>query len=160
MIDFDPRISTESDQATGRDSVERSDTEQRAYGAGSSEVTPKQARRRFLAADKMRILSAADECTKHGELGALLRREGIYSSILATWRRQRQEGVFNALEEKKRGRKHAAANPLAGKLAESEKQVRVLSKKLEQAEAIIGFQKKFLEIVGKLPSLESDGTKS
>jgi transposase len=160
MNDFDPRNSADTvsySQATGRDSVERSDTEQMVSKPVSTEVTPRQARRRFSATDKLRILAAADRCAKQGELGALLRREGIYSSMLAKWRRRQRDG---ALEEKKRGRKPAVANPLVGKLAESEKRVRALEKKLEQAEAIIGFQKKFLEIVGKLPSPTNDETTS
>ena len=165
MNDFDPRTGISADvvsdvQATGRDSTERSDVEQRADSSGTGEVTPKPTKRRFTAAEKLRILAAAYQCTKQGELGALLRREGIYSSQLYTWRYQRKQGEIGALSEKRRGRKPAAANPLAGKLAEAEKKNRALEKKLEQAEAIIGFQKKFLEIVGKLPSPERDETTS
>ena len=77
----------------------------------SSEVPPQPGvvqlpqRRRFSAEYRMRILQEADACTKRGELGALLRREGLYSSHLVDWRRQRDEGVLRALTPRRRGRK-------------------------------------------------------
>jgi transposase-like protein len=70
-----------------------------------TEVTPKAKRRQFSAQYKLRILDEADRCTRPGEIGALLRREGLYSSNLATWRRQRQKGQIGALSPKKRGPK-------------------------------------------------------
>ena len=165
MDDFDPRTGISADvvsyaQATGRDSDERSEDEQRMMDSKSTEVIPKRRKRRFSATEKLRILGEADQCTRQGELGALLRREAIYSSQLATWRYQRSQGGLNALAEKKRGRKAKAQNPLAAKLAESEKQNRRLTKKLEEAKIIISFQKKFLEMFGETPSAEQDEMKS
>jgi len=153
MLELEPRIFKQS-QTTGRDSDERSEEEPMVDK--SNEVIQRRSKRRFSAADKRRILAAADRCTLKGEIGALLRREGIYSSSITKWRALRSKGELGALSDKKRGRKPIAANPLAAKLAESEKQVRALSKKLDRAETIISFQKKFLEIFGKLPNPESD----
>lgn len=162
MIEFNTRIESTDEvrdtQATGRDSGERSEHEHLASRRKSAEVVPRLARRRFSAAEKLRILVAADKCTKHGELGALMRREGIYSSHLATWRRQMAGSEGRGLAERKRGRK--ATNPLAAKLAEAERQNQKLAKKLAQAETIILFQKKFLEMFGEIPGPESAGAKS
>ena len=77
------------------------------------EVVPKATRRRFNAAYKLSILQAAEACTQPGELGALLRREGLYSSYLTNWRRQRDRGELNGLAPRRRGRKadpHATEN--------------------------------------------------
>jgi len=77
-----------------------------------SEVVPKKGkRRRFSAEYKRRILEEADACTDRGEVGALLRREGLYSSHLASWRKQREQGTLAALSSKKRGRKRRERNP-------------------------------------------------
>src|SRR3970282_1992720 len=76
------------------------------------EVPAKPARRRFPADYKLRILKLADACTEPGSLGALLRREGLYSSNLTAWRRQRDEGVLSALTPRKRGRKGTVPHPL------------------------------------------------
>lgn len=159
MNDFDPRIDSSDPQATGRDSSERGGDEQGGSYGRSNEVTPKPARRRFTGAEKLRILAAADLCQKPGELGALLRREGIFSSHISTWRSQRKQGALSALSGKKRGRK-PLDNPLAAKLAAAEKRNAKLTKQLEKAETIISFQKKFLEIFGEMPSQANDEAKS
>lgn len=112
------------------------------------EVSSRPSRRRLTAAYKLRILREADGCTERGQLGALLRREGLYSSHLITWRRQREQGVLEALEPRKRGRKARPVDPLARKLAELERDNRRLQKRLEQAERIIDFQKKVAELLG------------
>jgi len=114
----------------------------------SAEVVPKRPKRRFSAKEKLRILTAADGCVKHGELGALLRREGLYSSQLASWRLLRNRGELSALTDKKRGRK-ADSNPLRAELAASRRQVETLTKKLEQAAEIIDVQKKIAALFGK-----------
>jgi transposase-like protein len=163
MIDFEPRNSSKTlkqSETTGRDSDERSETERIAGASRSNEVIPKKVRRRFSASDKLKILAAADRCTKHGEIGALLRREGIYSNQLQIWRQQRSQGELGALSGKKRGRKPNPHGPLVTKLAESEKLVAKLMKRLEKAETIISFQKKFLEMFGEMPSTVQDETKS
>ena len=112
------------------------------------EVAEKKPRRRFTAKYKLQILREADECTEPGQLGALLRREGLYSSNLTIWRRQREEGLLDALSPRKRGRKEKEKNPLAPKVAQLERENECLRKKLKKAEIIIDVQKKISEILG------------
>lgn len=112
------------------------------------EVPEKKPRRRFTTAYKLRILKAYDSCTESGEIGALLRREGLYHSNINTWLRQRDEGVLQGLSPKKRGRKTKEVNPLAKEVARLERENKKLSKKLKQAETIIEVQKKISEILG------------
>ncbi len=124
------------------------------------EVPEKKRRRKFTAKYKLRILSEAESCNEPGQIGVLLRREGLYSSHLTTWRRQRDEGLLTALSPKKRGRKKKPKNPLADKVARLEKDKRRLQQKLKQAELIIEAQKKMSEILGISQNLEeSDETK-
>lgn len=124
------------------------------------EVAEKKRRRKFTAKYKLRILAEADTCTEPGQLGALLRREGLYSSNLTTWRRQRQRGLLNAMAPKKRGRRKKATNPLAPRVAQLESDNRRLQQKLKQAELIIEAQKKMAEILGISQDLhESDESK-
>ena len=104
-------------------------------------MTARQKRRRFTTQYKLEILRKADACTQAGQLGALLRREGLYSSLLTTWRRQREQG----LTPKKRGRK---AHPVDPKMKKLEHENRVLQRRLKKAEAIIEFQKKVHELLG------------
>ncbi len=108
------------------------------------EVVPKAARRAFSAAYKLRIVEEADQCFEYGQTGALLRREGLYSSQLAKWRRLRDEGGLQALKQKKRGRK-ASQDAHEVELAALRRENERLQKKLEQAELIIGAQKKLAE---------------
>jgi transposase-like protein len=123
-------------------------------------VPVRHVRRRFTTAYKLEILRKADGCTRPGELGALLRREGLYSSHLVTWRRQREHG----LTPKKRGRKPTFSGPRAKKLAREkaalEAENRRLERRLQRAETIIAFQKKVAELLGiplkPLPSDEDD----
>lgn len=116
-----------------------------------TEVTPKR-RKRFPASEKLRILGLADACTKRGELGALLRREGLYSAQISSWRRLRDLGELVGLSEKKRGRK-PNTNPLTAKLAESEKRIAILTRKLEKAQEVIDVQKKFAALFGRIIKL-------
>jgi len=121
------------------------------------EVPEKKSRRKFTAKYKLRILAEADTCTRSGQLGALLRREGLYSSNLATWRRQKEKGVLKAMTPKKRGRKRKEENPLTQKVVQLEKENRQLQQKLKKAELIIEAQKKMSEILGIAQDLdESD----
>ncbi|MBM3299507.1 MAG: transposase [Deltaproteobacteria bacterium] len=96
----------------------------------------------------MDVLRKADACTQPGELGALLRREGLYSSNLTTWRRQRDQGVLDAMSPKKRGRKKIGKNPLAKEVANLQRENERLRLKLKKAETIIEFQKKISEMLG------------
>jgi transposase-like protein len=112
------------------------------------EVPEKKPRRRFTTAYKLRILKEYDACAKPGEIGALLRREGLYYSNINTWLRQRDEGVLHGLSPKKRGRKAKKVNPLAQENARLERENKKISEKLKQAETIIEVQKKISEILG------------
>ena len=112
------------------------------------EVPEKPRRRRFTAEYKLSIVTEADGCTNSGEVGALLRREGLYSSHLSTWRRQRDEGQLQALSPKKRGRRARGNDPLAAELAQVRREKAAVERKLKQAELIIGIQKKACEMLG------------
>ena len=102
------------------------------------EVSTKAKRRTFTAEYKRRILAEADRCTEPGEIGALLRREGLYSSNLTAWRRQREAGELAGLTPKKRGRKQ---DEEAAELARLRRENERLRKQLDQAELIIAAQK-------------------
>jgi transposase len=104
------------------------------------EVTAHYARRRFTTHYKLDILRKADGCTRPGQLGALLRKEGLYSSLLVTWRRQREEG----LTPKKRGRKGKSVDLHLKKL---EQENRHLTRRLQKAEALLALQKKVSELL-------------
>lgn len=110
--------------------------------------TPKAKRRHFSAQYKLRILEEADHCTRPGEIGALLRREGLYSSNLTTWRRQRAEGQIGALSAKKRGPKPAVDAAMTRELAQLRKEKQHLEQKLKKAELIIEVQKKVSLLLG------------
>jgi transposase len=112
------------------------------------EVLEKPARRRFTAEYKLKILKEAEAGSEHGEIGALLRREGLYSSHLTAWRGQRDQGSLCALAPAKRGRKPKPNNPLAGDVARLERENHKLQKRLHQAELIIEFQKKVAALLG------------
>jgi len=109
--------------------------------APDPEVRARPGRRRFTPKYKLEILRKADACTRPGQVGELLRKEGLYSSHLVNWRRQREAG----LAPKKRGRKAEVVNPRVKKL---EREVHQLERKLKKAEAIIAFQKKVHELLG------------
>ncbi len=103
------------------------------------EVFPKAERRQFSARYKRSILQEYDACREPGEKGALLRREGLYSSYITTWRRQREHGELDGLAPKKRGPR---ADPQAAEIASLKRENERLRKRLEQAELIIEVQKK------------------
>jgi transposase len=112
------------------------------------EVLAKATRRRFSAEYKLRILREAEACTRPGELGALLRREGLYSSNLTTWRAQRERGELLGLTPKRRGPAPKAKNPLATKVAALEREVARQTARAERAEALVELQKKVAELLG------------
>jgi transposase-like protein len=116
--------------------------------AGNSEVVAKASRRRFTVDYKLKILDQADACHQAGELGALLRREGLYSSSLALWRHQRQQGILSGLTPRTRGRKPNRQSQLVADNEQLKRQNQKLSKRLQQAEIIIEFQKKLAEALG------------
>jgi len=123
------------------------------------EVPAKAQRRRFSAQYKKKILEEADCKGNPGAMGALLRREGLYSSHLTTWRKQREKEELDGLAPKKRGRKAKPVNPLTRKVRELESENRRLQKQLDKAETIISFQKKLSEMLGiSLDQKENDET--
>ena len=122
---------------------------------GSPEVPEKPVRRRFDAAYKQRILEEADRCSQSGELGQLLRREGLYSSLLSTWRRQRDEGMLAGLSPKRRGRKAKRKDTVALENERLRRENEQLTHRLKQAETIIEVQKKVSEMLGIVPPSEN-----
>ena len=128
-------------------------------GAGAdSEVSDKAARRQFSAKDKLRILKDADACSQPGELGALLRREGIYSSYLSQWRRQRERGDLGGLNGQSRGRKATPRETLKEENQRLRRENQRLTRRLKDAETIIDIQKKVSDLLGTpLSDPESEG---
>jgi transposase-like protein len=121
----------------------------------ATEVVAKAQRRRFTAAEKLRVLREADGCTRPGELGALLRREGLYSSHVSAWRAARQRGELAGLAPRARGPKAKPVDPRDRRLAEQARAIERLKARLERAEGLIEVQKKVSQLLG-LP-LASDG---
>jgi transposase len=109
----------------------------------NTEVVVRPTRRRFSAEYKVRILAEADQCA-NGQVGGLLRREGLYASHLTTWRRQRAAGQLAALAPRKRGRK---PDPQAAELARLQRENAKLQGQLHRAELIIEAQKKLLVLL-------------
>lgn len=132
------------------------------------EVADKPKRRKFSGEYKLRILKTAEACEVPGEIGALLRREGLYSSHLSAWRRQREKGALSGLSPKKRGRKPKAQTPEAKRIAELERKNRQLERekqrleaKLKRADLMLDIQKKTSELLGiSLEEPMSDGSSS
>jgi transposase len=123
--------------------------------APDPEVPAKATRRQFSAEYRLRVLREADGCKASGDVGALLRREGLYSSHLVLWRRQREAGALSGLRSQKRGPKPKAQDPRVKQL---EKENARLQRRLRQAETIIEIQKKVAGILGiPLKSLDEDG---
>ena len=111
------------------------------------QVVPKGERRKFSAEYKLRILAEADACTERGQIGALLRREGLYSSNLDKWRKQRDRGALEGLGGQKRGRK---PDPRAAEMARLQRENEQLRSRLERAEHIIDVQKKLALLLGTM----------
>lgn len=120
-----------------------------------SEVVPRARRRRFSNADKRRILQAADRCTVPGEIGALMRREGVYSSSLSTWRRQREAADLAALAPQQRGPRADPGRADALQIAQLTRDNDKLQSRLDKALLVIEVQKK----VGALLALLEVGSK-
>lgn len=113
------------------------------------EVVPRAKRRQFSAEYKLRLLDEAEQCQEPGQIGALLRREGLYSSHLSNWRRQQQQGQRQGLQSRKRGRKR---DPEAAELNRLRRENERLRQQLERAELIIDVQKKVSQLLGLPPS--------
>jgi transposase len=133
---------------------------QAAMEGHAVEVTEKAKRRQHSAAYKLKILQEADACTKAGEVGALLRREGLYSSHLAAWRKALAKDERRGLEAKKRGPKAKVVDPLEEKLAEQQREMGRWKARAERAEALVEIQKKVAALLGiDLPE-EKNGKRS
>jgi transposase len=111
------------------------------------QVVPKAERRQFGAEYKLRILAEADACTERGQIGTLLRREGLYSSHLDKWRKQRARGALEGLRGQKRGRK---PDPQSAEIARLQRENEELRSRLERAEHIIDVQKKLAQLLGTM----------
>ncbi len=123
-----------------------------------TEVPARVQRRRFTAAYKLKILEQAERCSQPGEIGALLRREGLYSSHLTSWRLARQKGALAALS-KKRGRIKKKETAETKEVARLRRQNVKLREKLRRATAVIEVQKKVSDILGvDLNPSENDGS--
>ena len=109
------------------------------------EVVEKAKRRQFSPEYKLRVLREADACRGDGQIGALLRREGLYSSHLVTWRRLRESGALAGMRAKKRGPRGRVEDP---RLKQQERQIARLQRQLKQAVTIIEIQKKVAGILG------------
>jgi len=112
------------------------------------EVVAKGERRRFTAQYKLKVLREADHCQEPGEIGGLLRREGLYWSNLSNWRKQRERGELVGLSARKRGPQGREKNPLAERVRELERDNLRLKRRAERAEGIVELQKKVSEIFG------------
>lgn len=117
-----------------------------------SAVSPTPNRRRFTAAYKMKILGEIDRCSQHGEIGALLRREGLYSSQLAAWRRAREQGdlATRAALVQRRGPKPRPVDSSKKKIAELERELARAVKRAERAEALVEVQKKVAALLDQI----------
>jgi transposase len=124
----------------------------------NSEVVPRARRRVFTNADKRRILQAADLCTKPGEVGALMRREGVYSSSLSTWRRQREVADLAALAPQKRGPKIDPARVDAQQIVQLTRERDKLRVELDKAQLVIEVQKKVLALLDLLAPADKRGS--
>ena len=112
------------------------------------EVMAKPTRRRYSAEYKLRILREVDASAHRGEIGALLRREGLYASNLTAWRKQREKGELEGLSRKRRGPLPQEKNPLADKVKALERETARLRARAERAEGLVELQKKVSEILG------------
>jgi transposase-like protein len=120
------------------------------------EVPEKASRRSYTAEYKRLILKEAEVSKGQGQVGALLRREGLYSSNLTAWRHQVERGTLDALSSKKRGPKARKPDPSVRRISEQEKEIQKLRARLRKAELIIDAQKKIAEIF-QLTSDQKDG---
>ena len=162
-----PSVTSSALPSAGRSEDERSETERSpADGKAGAEVgavrpdpevVAKAKRRRFTADYKQQILTKADAAAEHGGIGALLRREGLYSSHLTKWRRERTASIRQGLEPRKRGPK-SKRNPLADENQKLQRANERLTEQLRKAELIIDVQKKVAALLGApIPPVDLKG---
>jgi len=157
----DPGAGVETPTMSGG---ERSEPERRGGGstpasppvAADPEVSSSRVRRKFSAAYKRQILQESDKC-QSGELGAFLRREGLYYSNITKWRKQRESGEISSLQPRKRGKKPNPHKPLIQETEKLRRENMRLEKRLHQAEIIIDVQKKLCDLLGlTVPPIEQN----
>jgi transposase len=130
-----------------------------SFGPGrpETEVTEKGKRRSFTGEYKQRILREAAACKEPGAVGALLRREGLYSSHLTHWRKEAGRGELARLTPKKRGPQPKVVDARDRQLAEQRREIVRLRKRAERAEALVEIQKKVSQLLGiALPTIEDE----
>lgn len=118
-------------------------------GNGKTEVLERPRRRRFSAEYKLRIVEAAEACKGSGEVGALLRREGLYSSHLTEWRKAQRAGQLSALAPKRRGPAPKQSSESDEKIAALEAELQRWRRRAERAEGLVEVQKKVAELLGR-----------
>ena len=114
-----------------------------------TQIAASASRRRFTAEYKLKILKEAEECKRTGMIGALLRREGLYSSRLSDWKNARARGELEALSPRKRGRKPIVVDPKDQRIAKLEGQLKKAEARAERAEALVELQKKIAALLGQ-----------
>ena len=135
-------------RATGVFSGEEASARPGVDAAPDTEVVAKARRRRFTAQYKQQIVREADRCTQLGEIGALLRREGLYSSQLTSWRGARDRGELEGLAPKPRGPKATPVDPRDRKIVEQDREIVRWKHRAERAEALVEVQKKVAALLG------------
>ena len=150
MISHMPMQQTPDGEAGAAASGGRRPTVVTAPASPSPELSDRPRRRTFTAQDKLRILAETDRATAPGGIGAILRREGLYSSALTDWRRQRDAGAFTALVPGKRGPKATDPSPLSAEVTALQRDNARLALRLTRAEAIIDIQKNDLGSAARL----------
>ena len=158
MISLMPMVQTPNDDTDDGAAMNggRRPTVVAAPVSTSPELSARPRRRTFTAKDKLRILADIDRAAETRGIGAILRREGLYSSTLSEWRRQRDAGAFSALVPGKRGPKTAEPNPLSAEVAALQRNNARLAQRLARAEAVIDIQKKVAALLG-IPLASTDG---
>jgi transposase len=146
------KVKESAEAANQNDSLSIEESEAGANQAPDPEVKAQARRRQHSATYKLRILEELDRCAEPGQQGAILRREGLYTSHLVKWRKQRRAGQLKALTPKKRGRREA--DPATVELARLQREHEKLKAKLERAEIIIRYQKKVADLLGFNPATE------
>jgi transposase len=148
QVDERPEKTEGARRATGVFSGEEASAPPAVAAVADTEVVATAQRRRFTAEYKQQIVREADRCTEAGAIGALLRREGLYSSHLSTWRAARDRGALNGLAPKKRGPKVTAPDPRDKKILEQERAIVRWQRRAERAEALVELQKKMAALLG------------
>lgn len=148
LVDETPGKTEGARRATGVFSGEEASARPPVDAVPDTEVVAKAERRRFTAEYKEQIVREADRCGEAGEIGALLRREGLYSSHLSTWRAARDRGALQGLAPKKRGPKATVPDPRDKKIVEQQREIGRWQHRAERAEALVELQKKIAALLG------------